>query len=139
MSWGWKARINTIVWTKYVLKYSYILYINIQSKLYLYVRTEWYRVLGRVSRLFQLRIYILRSICYMCYLVSAPHPPPTLLASLKYAYSPCVLSSFFFLALLMLTYLYLFRLSLPFFDFDLDIVCFSSGLFLVGTMLSGKF
>ena len=33
-------------------------------------------------------------------------PPPALLASLKCACSPCVLSSFFFLALLMLAYLY---------------------------------
>ena len=45
-------------------------------------------------------------------------PPPALLASLKYAYSPCVLSSCvdvdFFLLLLFL----------PLFDFDLDIVCF---------------
>ena len=45
-------------------------------------------------------------------------PPPALLASLKYAYSPCVLSYCvdvdFFLLLLFL----------PLFDFDLDIVCF---------------
>ena len=55
-----------------------------------------------------------------CYFDSALHPP-ALLASLKYAYFPCVLS-FFFLELLMLTYLNFFLLFLPFFDFDLDIV-----------------
>ena len=68
-------------------------------------------------------------ILLFCYFVSALHPPPALLASLKYAYSPCVLSSFI-LALLMLTYLR-FVSSLPsLFDFDLDIVCFHPVFFL---------
>ena len=41
-----------------------------------------------------------------------------------------ILLSSFFLALLMLTYLYFFLLFLPFFDFDLDIVCFHPVFFL---------
>ena len=56
-----------------------------------------------------------------CYFVLALHPPR----------APCEpevcvfpLRAVFFLALLMLTYLYFFLLFLPFFDFDLDIVCF---------------
>ena len=40
------------------------------------------------------------------------------------------LRAVFFLALLMLTYLYFFLLFLPFFDFDLDIVCFHPVFFL---------
>ena len=57
--------------------------------------------------------------------------PPALLAGLKYAYSACVLFSSFFLALLMLTYLrFFFSSFLPFFDFDLDSVCFHPVFFL---------
>ena len=71
-----------------------------------------------------------------CYFVSALHPP-ALLANLKYAYSPCVLSSFFFLALLMLACLLSFS-SLPsLFRFRFGHRLFSSCLFLVGTMLLG--
>ena len=60
-------------------------------------------------------------ILLFCYFVSALHPPR----------APCEpevcvfpLRAVFFLALLMLTYLYFFLLFLPFFDFDLDIACF---------------
>ena len=61
--------------------------------------------------------------------------PPSLLASLKHASSmptplACCLLPSFFLALLMLTYLYFFLLFLPFFDFDSDIVCFQPVFFL---------
>ena len=45
-------------------------------------------------------------------------PPPALLASLKYAYSPCVLSSF--LRCWLLTCLFFLLVFLPFFDFNLD-------------------
>ena len=45
--------------------------------------------------------------------------PPALVASLKYAYSPCMLSYF-----LRCWWYVLFLLFVPFFDFDLDIVCF---------------
>ena len=41
-----------------------------------------------------------------------------------------ILLSSFFLALLMLTYLYFFLLFLPLFDFDLDIVCSHPAFFL---------
>ena len=61
------------------------------------------------------------------YLVSALHAPR----------APCEpevcvfpLRAVFFLALLMLTYQYFFLLFLPFFDFDLDIVCFHAVFFL---------
>ena len=54
-------------------------------------------------------------------------PPPALLASLKYAYSACVLFS---LAFLMLTSFYFFLLFLPLFDFNVDIICFHPVFFL---------
>ena len=62
-----------------------------------------------------------------CYSVisSRRYTPPALLVSLKYAYSPCVLS-----LLALLTYLYFFLLFLTFFDFDLGIVCFRPAFFL---------
>ena len=72
-----------------------------------------------------------------CYVVSALHPPPALLASLKYACSPCVLSSFF-LAWLMSTYLYLFFSSFPFSISIWTSFLFSSCPHLVGTMLSPR-
>ena len=57
-----------------------------------------------------------------CYSVisSRRYPPPALLASLGYAYPPCVLSSFLRWCWL----IFFFLLSLPVFDFDLDIVYF---------------
>ena len=57
-----------------------------------------------------------------CYSVisSRRYTPPALLASLKYAYSPCMLSSCVLDVDLSL-FLFLF---LPFFYFDLDSVCF---------------
>ena len=56
---------------------------------------------------------------------SRGYTPPALLASLKYAHPPCVLS-----LLALLTYLYFFLLFLTFFDFDLGIVCFRPAFFL---------
>ena len=70
-------------------------------------------------------------------------PPPALLAGLKHAYSPYVLSSVVFLAFRFLmpirTYsgYVFFSSSFPFIDSDLDIVCFIL-YFLVGTMLSSR-
>ena len=64
-------------------------------------------------------------------------PPPAVLASLKYAYSPCVLS-FFFLALLMLIYLHFIFSSFPF-SISIWTSLVSSCLFLVGNMLSPRF
>ena len=66
------------------------------------------------------------------------HPPPTflyttwdhlagpllLLASLKYAYSHCVLSSFLSCVRCRCWLIFVFLLFLPFFDFDMDSVCF---------------
>ena len=65
-------------------------------------------------------------------------PPPRSLRSwsMRIPLACCLL---FLLALLMLTYLHFFVLFLPFFDFDLDSVCFLSCLFLAGTMLSPRF
>ena len=54
-------------------------------------------------------------------------PPPALLGSLKYAYSPCVLSSFqkVLSCVLDVDLFSFFLLFLPFFGFDyVDIVCF---------------
>ena len=72
------------------------------------------------------------------------HPPPTflyttwdhlagpllLLASLKYAYSHCVLSSFLSCVRCRCWLIFVFLLFLPFFDFDLDSVCFHPVFFL---------
>ena len=66
-------------------------------------------------------------LCYYA-ITSRRYAPLALLATLKNAYSPCPYRAVFCLALLILTYLYLFLLFRPFFDFDLDIVCFSSCL-----------
>ena len=59
-------------------------------------------------------------ILLFCYFVSALQPPRA-----PWESQVCVLPlrAVFFLALVMLTHLYVFS-SLPFFDFDLDIVCF---------------
>ena len=56
-----------------------------------------------------------------CYFVSALHLPR---ASCEPEACLFPLRAVFLHALLMLTYLYFFLLFLPFFDFDLDIVCF---------------
>ena len=76
-------------------------------------------------------------ILLFCYFVSALHPPPrSLLAwSVRAPLACCLLSSFLRCWCWLI---FIFLLFLPFSDFDLDIVCFSSCLFLVGTMLSPR-
>ena len=66
--------------------------------------------------------------------------PHVLLASLEYAYSPCVLPPFLRSCALAVVYIF-FTFLLFLLDFDLDIVCFIQDrcLFLVGIMLSPRF
>ena len=62
-------------------------------------------------------------------ILSRRYTPPALLASLKYAHSPCVLSSFLS-SVADVDLSSFFLLFLPFFDFDLDSVCFHPVFFL---------
>ena len=57
----------------------------------------------------------------LCSFVSVLHPPPRCLRARKSSCSPCVLSSFL---LFIYLFIYLFFSCFPFFDFDLDVVCF---------------
>ena len=66
-------------------------------------------------------------IMLFCFFVSALHPPR---APCKPEVCVFPLRTFFFLALLMLTYLFFFLRFPSFFDFDLDIVCFHLVFFL---------
>ena len=94
-------------------------------------------ILYRLLRFyFRFRAFLRGRLCYSV-ISSRRCTPPALLASLKYAYSPCVLSSFF-LAWLMSTYLYLFFSSFPFSISIWTSFLFSSCPHLVGTMLSPR-
>ena len=69
---------------------------------------------------------------YFSVISSRRYTPPALLASLKYAHSPCVLSSS--LRCWCWLIFYFFLLFLPFFDFDLDIVCLFHPVFFLGVL-----
>ena len=84
-----------------------------------------------VAFLFASLLFLGGGFCYSV-LSSRRYTPPALIASLNYAYSPCVLSSFFFLLCCVadVDLSFFFLLFLPIFDFDLDIVCFHPVFFL---------
>ena len=80
------------------------------------------------SLFFSLPCFPWWQILLFCYFVSAVHPLPRAPCEPEVCVFP--LRAVFFLALLMLIYLYFFLLFLPFFDVDLDIVCFHPVFFL---------
>ena len=93
-----------------------------------------------VAFLFASLLFLGGGFCYSV-ISSRRYTPPALIASLNYAYSPCVLSSFFFLLCCVadVDLSFFFSFLPAHFRFRFGHRLFSSCLFLVGTMLSPRF